>query len=78
MFKRLFWLTVGVITGSWLSFRLRRRVHETVTRLLPEQVAASASSRARALATDFREAVREGRTAMKEREASLRSELIDR
>jgi hypothetical protein len=78
VFKRLFWLTVGVIAGSWLSFRLRRRVHETVNRLLPDRVAADVSSRVRGLASDVKNAAREGKETMKQREASLRSEMIEK
>lgn len=78
MFKRLFWLSVGVVTGSWLTLRFKRRVQETVTRLLPDRMASDVNARMRSLAANVREAAREGRTAMKEREASLRSELIDK
>ncbi len=78
MFKRLFWLSVGLVTGSWLTLRFKRRVQETVTRLLPDRMAADVNSKMRSLAADVRDAAREGRTAMKDREASLRSELIEK
>ena len=78
MFKRFFWLSVGVVTGSWLTLRFKRRVQETVERVLPERVASDVTARARLLAANVRDAAREGRAVMKEREAALRSELIDK
>ena len=61
MFKRLFWLLVGVIAGFTGSVWLQRRVKQAVDRFTPEHVQA-----------DVRAAVQEGRVAMRDREAELR------
>jgi hypothetical protein len=62
MFKRLFWLMVGVVAGFTGSVWLQRRVKQAVDRLTPEHVQA-----------DVRAALREGRDAMRDREVELRS-----
>lgn len=62
MFKRLFWLALGVIAGLSGSYWLQRRVRQAVDRLAPEQVQA-----------DVRAAWQEGRSAMREREQQLRA-----
>ena len=78
MFKRLFWLSLGAIAGSWASYRLNRRMRESIARVMPERVAAEVTSKVRSLGTDLREAAREGRLTMKAREESLRAEIADR
>ena len=75
MFKRLFWLTVGLAVGFGTSFRLTRAVRRTVERFLPERVAQDAVAGARTVGAELRAAVGEGRLAMREREAELRAEL---
>lgn len=72
MFKRLFWLTVGVGFGFGMSFWLTRLVREKVARLSPENVSAEMARALRELGRDLRAAVAEGREAMREREAELR------
>jgi hypothetical protein len=64
MFKRLFWLCAGVGVGLWLQRRLRAQIE----RYAPEQVV-------RSLSADVRAAAQEGRTAMREREESLRAQF---
>ena len=66
MFKRLFWLVTGVGFGFGSSFWVMRAFRRTVDRYRPTAVVSR-------LETDVRAAVAEGRTAMKEREAELRS-----
>ncbi len=78
MFKRLFWLSLGAIAGSWASYRFNRRVRESIARVMPERVAADVASKVRALGTDLREAAHEGRVTMRAREASLRAEIAER
>ena len=78
MFKRLFWLTVGVIVGLGSSIWAQRRVRQAVNRLAPEQVRRQVSWSARTLLDDVRAAAAEGRTAMRDREASLRADLTPR
>ena len=66
MFKRLFWLVTGVGFGFGSSFWVMRAFRRTVDRYRPTAVVAR-------LEGDVRAAVAEGRTAMREREAELRS-----
>ncbi len=73
MFKRLFWLTVGMAIGFGTSFWIFRLVRDTLERYAPEQVAENLASAARRLGDDVRDAVAEGRQAMREAEAELRA-----
>ncbi len=75
MFKRLFWLTVGMAIGVATSFRVYRMVRETVARYTPEQVAKEVSSTLRSLRTQLEKALAEGRDAARLTEAELRAEL---
>ncbi len=75
MFKRLFWLMIGAGFGFGMSFWLIRAVRGTVERYKPERVSNDLSGAVRALTLDLREAVAEGRQAMRDREAELRSRL---
>jgi gas vesicle protein len=75
MFRRLFWLVVGAGFGFGVSFWLMRFVRETMSRYSPERVSADLAGAVRGLGQDLRAAVSEGREAMREREAELRSEL---
>jgi hypothetical protein len=75
MFKRLFWLLVGVGFGFGVSFWLARFVRETAQRYTPERISADLAGAVREFGADLRAAVVEGREAMREREAELRSEL---
>lgn len=75
MFKRLFWLIVGAGFGFGVSFWLMRFLRQTVERYSPERVSDDLSSALRSFGTDLRAAVAEGREAMRETEAELRSRL---
>jgi hypothetical protein len=75
VFKRLFWLLVGVGFGFGVSFWLMRFVRETVQRYSPERVSGDLGDAVRSFGRDLREAVAEGREAMREREAELRADL---
>lgn len=75
MFKRLFWLMVGAGFGFGVSFWLTRFVKETVERYSPQRVSSDLTDAIRSLGSDLRDAVAEGREAMREREAQLRSKL---
>lgn len=75
MFKRLLWLLIGVGFGFGVSFWLMRVLRSTVERYTPERLSDDLASALRALGSDLREAVSEGREAMREREAELRREL---
>jgi hypothetical protein len=61
VFKRLFWLTVGVSAGFGGSYWIQRRIRHAVDRLAPEHVQ-----------EDVKAAWAEGRIAMRTRELELR------
>lgn len=75
MFRRLFWLLIGVGFGFGVSFWMTRFVRQTVERYSPERVSDDLAKAVRGLGADLRAAVREGREAMREREEELRQEL---
>ena len=75
MFKRLFWMLVGVGFGFGVSFWFMRFVRSTVERYSPDRVSEDLAGAIRAFGQDIRAAVAEGREAMREREAELRAEL---
>jgi hypothetical protein len=75
VFKRLFWLVVGVGFGFGMSFWLMRFLRETVDRYRPERVSQDLAGAVAKLGDDLRAAVREGRLAMAEREEELRAEV---
>ena len=65
MFKRLRWLGTGMAMGLGGSVWLQRKMKSAASRYRPAGVAVAAASRAR-------DALEEGRVAMREREAELR------
>lgn len=75
MFKRLFWLMIGAGFGFGVSFWLIRFVRQTVERYTPERVSSDLAGALKAFGEDLRAAVADGREAMREREAEIRSEL---
>ncbi len=75
MFKRLFWLLVGIGFGFGMSFWFMRFVRSTIERYSPERVSADLADAIRDFGRDLREAVAEGREAMREREQELRSQV---
>ena len=75
MFKRLFWLMVGLAIGFGTSFWAYRLMRQTIERYRPEQVAKTTTETLRALRDDLRAAMAEGRQAMREAEAALRADL---
>ena len=75
MFKRLFWLAIGVGFGFGLSFWMMRFMRETMQRYTPERVSSDLADAMKGLGADLRAAVADGREAMREREAEIRAEL---
>jgi hypothetical protein len=75
MFKRLFWLMIGVGFGFGVSFWMMRFVRETMQRYTPERVSSDLADAMKGLGADLRAAVADGREAMREREAEIRAEL---
>lgn len=66
MFKRLFWLVVGVGFGFGSSFWLMRAARRTAQRLSPQRMSVDVAAGARALRADVRAAVAEGRDAVRD------------
>lgn len=78
MFRRLFWLLVGLSLGFGASFWLMRFVRTTLERYAPETVSGNVTDGIGRLSADLKAALAEGREAMREREAELRAELESR
>ena len=78
MFKRLFWLTVGMAIGFGTSFWVYRLLRQTIDRYRPENVAETVAESLRGLRDDLRAALAEGREAMRQAEADLRADLSPR
>jgi hypothetical protein len=78
MFRRFFWLFLGVGVGMSSSLWITRRVKQTVARYTPERLSGDATQSARRLGRDLRLALQEGREAMLKREAELRNEVPHR
>jgi hypothetical protein len=76
VFKRLFWLLVGIALGLGTSFWVMRTVREKIERYSPERLSQDLTSAARGFGHDLRLALAEGREAMQKREAELRAELM--
>lgn len=70
MFKRIRWMTVGAGLGVTGSVWARRRVLRLLRSYTPPEVASRAAASAR---NEWRAALAEGREAMRQREAELRS-----
>ena len=75
MFKRLFWLTLGVAVGVYTVLRSQRSLRRRADRLRPDSMVAELTAAIRDLGVDLRKAVQEGRSAMTLREAELQEQL---
>jgi hypothetical protein len=73
--RRLVWFTSGATAGFGGAIWIRRRIRRTVRRYAPEQLQSEAAASVRRLGWDVRDAVVEGRSTMRQREAELRAEL---
>jgi hypothetical protein len=74
VFKRLFWLMVGIAFGATLAVMVARQIQ----RYRPDAVASDAAESLRRFGTELRAAVEEGRIAMAEHEAAIRADLGER
>ncbi len=74
MFKRMRWMTVGFGAGVgvtvWAEVKLRQKTQQ----FTPAAVGEQAAKRVKSLGDDVRDAVRDGRQAMRDREAQLRTQ----
>jgi hypothetical protein len=75
VFKRVIWMGTGMAVGAGSAFWAKRKVEQTVERYLPEQVADRAAASARDLGRTVRDAVGEGRQAMRATEEALRAQV---
>lgn len=73
MFKRLFFMLLGIGLGLVLGSWVVRKLERTTDSLRPENLAAAAGKRAGGLGGRMREAVDAGRAAAAVKEAELRS-----
>jgi hypothetical protein len=73
--RRAFWLCIGAGFGFGVSFWLMRWVRETAARYAPDRVSSELATAVRGFGQDLRDAVAEGRSAMREREVDLRAGL---
>ncbi len=75
MFKRLFWVAMGLGMGLGASFWLTRLLRQTAARYSPERLGEDLAGSLRGLGADLRAAATEGREAMRQREIELREQL---
>lgn len=73
MIRRLVWFVSGIVAGVGGVLFAGRRVKRTIGSLGPVKVAGRAADATRARFANVRSAFREGRDAMREREAELRA-----
>lgn len=71
--RRVTWFVSGAVAGAAGVGYAKRKVRATAAQFAPSQVAASAVARARDRLSDLADAVREGRAAMRLKEAELRA-----
>ena len=73
MMKRVTWFAAGMAAGAASTTYATRKVKKTARALKPSNVARGAVGRAKAKGRDVAEAVRDGRHAMRTKEAELRA-----
>ncbi len=71
MFKRARWTALGYVAGVGTSYVVARRVKRVLSSYTPPEVARRSADR-------MRDALNDGRAAMRAREAELRREFGDR
>ncbi len=71
--KRVRWMGAGLALGIGSSVWVQRKAKAVAARYHPSSVAGTAAGRVRRWPGEVREALREGRQAMRDREAELRS-----
>jgi hypothetical protein len=78
MAKRTFWFVTGTAAGLGSSLWVQRRVKLVVERYVPEKVQERAADAARRVGPTVRDAVSEGRDAMRSREADMHADVAER
>ena len=71
--RRLFWLGVGAVAGASGTLWAERKVRARLDQLGPEHLVVTAGNKARDVGRTVVDAVAEGRGAMRDREAELRT-----
>ena len=72
MFKRVRWAGLGAALGAGAAVWTQRKLRVVAGRYAPAAIAGDAVEKAASLPANLRDALSEGRTAMREREAELR------
>jgi hypothetical protein len=72
MFKRTRWVATGLAIGVGGSWWVQRKAKALASRYRPAGLAAQASQRVGRYPGEVKAAIREGRMAMREREAELK------
>ena len=78
MLKRLRWMMAGVAVGMGGSVWAQHKLKAVAARYSPSGLAGGAAAKAKGIPGDVRDALREGRASMREREAELRSQTGSR
>ena len=78
MMRRATWFVSGAVAGVAGAGYAKKRVKETAAHLAPAKVAKTAAAKVRGKGHDVVDAVREGRRAMKAKEAELTARLHGR
>lgn len=73
MLKRLRWMLTGLALGAGASLWAERKAKALAARYSPSGLAGNATNRAREFPADVAAAWREGRQAMRQKEAELRA-----
>lgn len=77
LLRRLVWLAIAFALGVGSSFAITRRLRRVAARYAPPEVAGRFRESVTSFGHDVRDAVSEGRDAMRRREAELRAGLPD-
>ena len=75
MLKRVSWFVSGAIAGIAGAGLAKRKVKKTAAQLTPTNIARTAAAKVREKGHDVADAVRDGREAMRAKEAELRAKL---
>ena len=73
--KRVVWFTMGAAAGVAGTTWTQRKVKQAAAAAKPRAVATRAAGAVRQRGSDLVDAIREGRLAMQQKEAELRSQL---
>jgi hypothetical protein len=75
VFRRVFWLAVGLGAGATAVVMANRWAQKQAARMAPANLAREASNALRELGTVLADAAKDFRTGMAERESEIRSSL---